>query len=136
MPLRTFIGLGAAALGAGAGALLIWDQALREPRDHRRERAEAITGGLARNGQELIEHYGCAGCHDIPGIRQRGGSVGPPLSGIGARVYIGGKLANRPDNLMRWIQDPQRVEPGTAMPDLGVSPAEARDIAAFLYTVA
>jgi cytochrome c1 len=48
---------------------------------------------------------------------------------------VAGKLPNTPDQLVRWIQQPQAVEPGTAMPDLGVSLAEARDIAAYLYTL-
>ncbi len=61
--------------------------------------------------------------------------VGPPLNQFALRAYIAGQLPNQPDNLMRWLQDPQQVEPGTAMPDLGVSPAVARDMAAYLYTL-
>jgi cytochrome c1 len=51
------------------------------------------------------------------------------------RAYIAGQLANQPDNLIRWLQDPQAVEPGTAMPKLGVVPQVARDMAAYLYTL-
>ena len=39
-----------------------------------------------------------------------------------------------PENLIRWVIAPREVDPRTAMPDVGVSPADARDIAAYLYT--
>jgi cytochrome c len=61
--------------------------------------------------------------------------VGPPLTMFARRAYIAGQLSNEPNNLIRWIRDPQAVEPGTAMPNLGVAPAVARDMAAYLYTL-
>jgi cytochrome c len=61
--------------------------------------------------------------------------VGPPLTTFARRAYIAGQLPNQPENLIRWIQDPQAVEPGTAMPNLRVSPVVARDMAAYLYTL-
>jgi len=48
---------------------------------------------------------------------------------------IAGELPNVPDNLVRWIMNPPAIEPGTAMPDLGLSKQQARDIAAYLYTL-
>lgn len=51
-----------------------------------------------------------------------------------ARVIVAGRFANTPANMERWISQPQQVPPGTAMPDLGVSEGDARDITAFLYT--
>jgi cytochrome c1 len=67
-------------------------------------------------------------------VRQALGRVGPSLDGIALRAMIAGKLANSPDNLRRWIRDPQAVTPGTDMPDLSVGDGDARDITAFLYT--
>ncbi len=58
--------------------------------------------------------------------------VGPSLAGFGRRPYIAGTLQNDGANLVRWIRDPQAIEPGTVMPRLGVSETEARDIAAHL----
>jgi cytochrome c1 len=37
--------------------------------------------------------------------------------------------------MIRWIQNPQAVDQKTAMPNLGVTDAEARDVAAYLYTL-
>jgi cytochrome c1 len=48
---------------------------------------------------------------------------------------IAGELPNSPDNLARWIQNPKSVEPGTAMPDLGLTTDQAQDVAAYLYTL-
>jgi cytochrome c1 len=60
---------------------------------------------------------------------------GPPLTGFAGRGVIAGSVPNTPDTLMRWLQDPPAVKPGTLMPALGVSETDARDIAAYLYTL-
>ena len=73
--------------------------------------------------------------HKIPGVRGAEGMVGPPLTMFAHRAYIAGRLSNQPENLVRWIQNPQDVDPETAMPDLGVIPGVARDMAAYLYTL-
>ena len=93
-----------------------------------------VPGGDAARGEVLLFAFGCGACHIIPGVVGASGTIGPPLDGFGRRVYIAGKLPNRPENLLRWIQDPQGVEPGTAMPNLLVSDDEARHMAAYLYT--
>ena len=61
--------------------------------------------------------------------------VGPPLDFFAERTYIGGELPNTPDTLVHWIMDAPSLIPATAMPRLGVSEADARDIAAYLYTL-
>ncbi|WP_346535432.1 c-type cytochrome [Micromonospora sp. DPT] len=91
--------------------------------------------GRPDRGAELITRYGCGSCHTIPGINRADGLVGPPLTRFGARSYVAGQLPNNADNLQRWISDPQAVEPGTAMPNLGVTAIDAQDIAAYLYTL-
>ncbi|TVT19894.1 c-type cytochrome, partial [Amycolatopsis rhizosphaerae] len=95
---------------------------------------EVPLGSPAR-GAQLIRQYGCGSCHTVPGVSGATGLVGPPLTRFGARSYIAGELPNNGDNLQRWIRDPRGVEPGTAMPNLGVSPLDARDIAAYLFTL-
>jgi cytochrome c2 len=94
-----------------------------------------VEGGDARRGQRLVVEFGCAGCHTIPRVRDARGNVGPPLTRFADRTFIAGMLRNDPDNLLRWLRHPQSVVPGNAMPDTGLSDAQARDIAAFLYTL-
>jgi cytochrome c len=96
--------------------------------------AEVPDGNPAR-GREAIQRYGCGTCHGIPGVRGADGTVGPPLDDFGRRSYIAGQLPNTGPNLQRWIMNPQAVEPGTAMPDLGVTSIDARDMAAYLFTL-
>lgn len=100
-----------------------------------KEEAARLTGGDPDQGAALIRKYGCSACHVIPGVEGARGMVGPPLNGIASRTYLGGQLPNTPENMMRWIQDPQSIERGTAMPNVGVSDREARHIAAYLYTL-
>ncbi|HEY1952813.1 MAG TPA: cytochrome c oxidase assembly protein [Gemmatimonadaceae bacterium] len=94
-----------------------------------------LTNADPDRGRIAIRHYGCGSCHDIPGITGAGGMVGPPLGKISQRVFIAGVLPNDPDNMIRWIENPPGVDPKTAMPNLGVSVRDARDIAAYLYTL-
>jgi cytochrome c len=86
-------------------------------------------------GKELIVSKGCGSCHVIPGIYQARGLVGPPLYFFGRRTMIAGELPNTPQNLVRWLRNPPEVEPGTAMPDLGLNQDQAQDIAAYLDTL-
>lgn len=95
----------------------------------------AIAGGDPAQAPGLIGRYGCGTCHRIPGIDGAQGAVGPPLEHFAARAYVAGVLPNVPDNLLRWIRDPQGVVPGNAMPEMGVTEQDARDIAAYLYTL-
>lgn len=97
--------------------------------------AKPRTGGNASRGARLIEQYRCGACHTIPGIRDAKGLVGPPLFFFSRRTYIAGEAPNTAANLERWIESPQSIEPNTAMPTLGIGPRQARDIAAYLYTL-
>ncbi len=84
---------------------------------------------------ELMIHYGCPTCHVIPGVPGAVGKVGPSLALLPQRSYLAGVLPNTPANLEQWIMHPQKFQPGIAMPEMGVSPADARQIAAYLETM-
>ena len=99
------------------------------------ELARSVTAGNPANGRRLLYSYACGSCHAIPGVGEADGTIGPPLRGVGSRFYIAGVLQNTPENLFRWIAQPQEVQPGNAMPDLGVTQEQARDMAAYLYTL-
>lgn len=97
--------------------------------------AAALTGGDPNAGRVKAREYGCGACHTIPGVPGADALVGPPLAGVGSRMYIAGVLTNTPDHLVRWIRDPPAVDSATAMPNVGVTERDARDIAAYLYAV-
>ena len=94
-----------------------------------------VPGGDPARGAEVIRARECGTCHVIPGIRGAEGHVAAPLTQMGRRTYIAGFLMNEPDAMVRWIRDPQTLDPATAMPDLGLSEQQARDAAAYLYTL-
>jgi cytochrome c len=95
----------------------------------------SVTGGDPNRGRAAIGRYGCGSCHTIDGVSGAHGLVGPPLTGVGARLYIAGVLRNTPDNMITWIRNPKAVDEKTAMPVLGVSDGDAADIAAYLYAI-
>lgn len=91
--------------------------------------------GDAGHGRQLIAQYHCGACHTVPGVPNSRGAVAVTLASFGVRSYIAGQLPNRDDILVRWIIDPSSVLPTATMPSMGVSPADARDIAAYLRSL-
>ena len=124
------------ALMAGAAALALAAGVAEHKQQNResRIRAEQLTGGSMNAGKAALKRYGCSGCHEIPGLDANGG-VGPSLAGIAVRTELAGHLHNDPHNMIRWLRDPQGVAPGNGMPNLGVSERDAKDMAAYLYTL-
>ncbi len=94
-----------------------------------------IPGADPERGRGLVMRYDCGVCHTIQSVRGARGIVGPKLERFAERTVLAGSMANVPRNLVAWLMDPPAIDPATAMPDLGLSEAEARDIAAFLYTL-
>jgi len=94
-----------------------------------------VPGGDARRGRQAISAYGCGACHVVPGVIGARGLVGPPLTSFAHRSYVAGSLPNTPANLVRFVQTPQAIRPGSAMPNLDVAEPDARDIAAYLYSL-
>lgn len=93
----------------------------------------ALSSRPPDEGAELaLRQYACVACHTIPGLTGSDTRVGPPLQGLARRTLIAGRLPNTPDNLVRWIRSPQQFKPGTAMPDLGVTPEHAQLMADYL----
>ncbi|HEY0777279.1 MAG TPA: cytochrome c oxidase assembly protein [Gemmatirosa sp.] len=140
------------ALGAATATLLVLVAVSACESDARHE-ARAVGGDVASSGElagieggahlapdpargeRAIRTYGCGSCHTIPGVRGADGMVGPPLTGWSKRTIIAGYVPNTPERLVQWIVMPQSVAPGNAMPNLGVTDGDARDIAAYLYSL-
>lgn len=122
----------AGRFGAPAAVLAVaWLAAGCSPGDKPTEAPPAPRAAIER-GQRLLAQYQCGGCHAIPGVASAGGQVASSLAGFGGRSYIAGRLPNQPALLAQWIAQPQAMIPGTAMPSMGVTPADARDMAAYL----
>jgi cytochrome c2 len=120
-PLLVIIVLGIAVLLAGCG-----------PSAETKLWAGETTGGSPDKGAVAIKRYGCISCHTIDGISSDA-LVGPPLTRMASRSYLAGNLQNTAANMVRFIQHPRQIHNDTAMPEMGLSETEARDIAAYLY---
>jgi cytochrome c2 len=127
--MHRLIGSVAASL-AGLGALLVLGGC-----DEAGVGTRFTDIGDAERGALYIRQTGCGSCHIIPGIDGARGLVGPPLDHMGKRIFIAGLLRNTPANMVTWLRDPQEIVPGNAMPDMGLSEEQARDITAYLYTL-
>jgi cytochrome c1 len=133
------LAIGAAAVGLAACASLA--AATPTPRGPapRGEPARLTPApgvpGNAERGRALFVAQGCAGCHTVRGVAARPSLVGPNLTNVALRPTLAPEaVPNSPENMVRWIMDPPATKPGTAMPKLFVSEADARDLTAFLYS--
>lgn len=100
-------------------------------------RAEGAAGAAQQaadpaRGQRLLAQYQCGSCHAIPGVPASRGLQGPSLDAFGKRSYIAGRIPNVPETLAQWLVAPATFVPDTAMPSMGVSPADAQHMAAYL----
>ncbi|WP_200879404.1 c-type cytochrome [Microvirga sp. BSC39] len=95
----------------------------------------AIAGGEPEQGHALIQAYGCGTCHTIENVRGARGKVGPRLENYAQQHLLAGFLPNTPRNLIAWLIDPPALKPATGMPAQGVTEAEARHMAAYLYSL-
>jgi mono/diheme cytochrome c family protein len=89
----------------------------------------------AARGKQALKQYGCIACHEIPGLVGPEARLGPTLAGIGARTMLGGVLPNSPENMALWLRAPQAFSRHSAMPMVGVTARDARDMAAYLATL-
>jgi mono/diheme cytochrome c family protein len=94
-----------------------------------------IPGADPDRGRALIADYGCGACHFVEGVTGANGLVAPPLENFANRTLLAGTFPNAPRFLVPWLMDPPDMKPETAMPKLGVSDRQARDIASYLYTL-
>lgn len=103
-------------------------------------RASRATGeGYApdpERGRAALRQYLCLTCHVVPGTVGSEVAVGPPLDDVARRAFLSGTLPNSRENLVRWLRDPHAIDPDSAMPSLGVSERDARDIGAYLESIA
>lgn len=96
---------------------------------------QRLVAGDAEAGRSIIAQVECGVCHSIPGVTGARGIVGPPLEEFGRRQFIAGFLPNQPGLLARWVREAPSLVPETGMPDMPLSEDQARDVAAYLYTL-
>lgn len=94
-----------------------------------------LAGADAMRGQATADRLACAACHEIPGIPWPEGRTGGTLAGFASRPMIAGRMPNQPETLVRWLRNAPALDATTGMPPIAMSVSEARDVAAYLYTL-
>jgi len=100
-------------------------------------------GSPADAGARIFRERTCSTCHAIRGEVERAKPAGdlseevaPDLTHLASRSTLAaGTLPNTPDDLARWITDPQAIKPGSHMPDLDLSRRQVADLVAYLETL-
>jgi cytochrome c oxidase subunit 2 len=92
------------------------------------------SGADAMRGQQLFMGRTCASCHAVDGtVRETRPGVGPNLAHLATRETLGaGVLDNSPENLTRWLKNPQAYKPGSLMPNLNLTDEEVAALVAYL----
>ncbi len=89
---------------------------------------------LALEGARVFTDSPCTTCHTIQGVSK--GYIGPDLTHIGGRSTLAaGVLKNSPDNLAKWIINPQEIKPGANMPALVTTGPKLDALVAYLESL-
>lgn len=95
----------------------------------------AAPTGLAMRGQQIYESQSCGNCHAITGSGSNA-RIGPNLTHVASRPAIaGGVLPNTPDNMRRWLENPQAIKPGSMMPNYRFSSDELQALTAYIESL-
>jgi cytochrome c2 len=98
---------------------------------------DARHGGRHRELREAraLIVANCVACHRVPSIAGANGRVGPSLDGISRQQILAGHFSNSPEAMTAWIEHPQHLLPGDAMPETGLSHDQVTKIVDYLYTM-
>jgi len=87
--------------------------------------------GDAAAGKDIFAKSACVGCHTIRGVSA--GVLGPDLTHFGSRKLFGaGMWDTNVEKVAAWVKDPPRLKPGSKMPNLHLSDADSKAVAAYL----
>lgn len=99
---------------------------------HQRQPASPPSSVGAAKGAGVFREKNCVNCHSIAGLMTRG-RVAPDLTHVGSRTTLAaGTLPNTPENLAKWLKNPQSVKKGVLMPDIGLNTDQIKYLTAYL----
>jgi cytochrome c oxidase subunit 2 len=93
------------------------------------------SGGAAAEGLELVKTESCLNCHAISGLPGHK-NIGPDLTHIASRrILASGAIDNSPENLFKWLKDPESIKPESHMPNFQLSDDRANALVAYMETL-
>lgn len=100
--------------------------------DHQGQPASPPSAVAAAKGAKVFQEKNCVHCHSIAGLMTRG-RVAPDLTHVGSRTTLAsGALPNTPENLAKWLTNPQVIKRGVLMPTIGLEPDQIKDLTDYL----
>jgi len=97
--------------------------------------AATPADAAAAKGLALFQQSSCVNCHAVNGTAAKA-QVGPDLTHFASRKLLGGGIAdNTPENLRRWLADPDRVKPGVKMPKFNFTDEQLKELVAYFETL-
>lgn len=86
----------------------------------------------ASAGETVFMHNACMNCHTIAGTAATG-TYGPDLTHLASRdTLASGAIANTPENLRKWIDNPDSIKPGCMMPAMHLNEHDLDAVTAYL----
>jgi cytochrome c oxidase subunit II len=103
-----------------------WVQAQLQP---------APASDAVSEGRRIFETTACINCHAVAGT-VADGRFGPDLTHLMSRDTIAsGAALNTPEELRKWIQNPESIKPGSLMPAMKLNDQELNAVTAYLETL-
>ena len=95
------------------------------------EKRDAST----EEGRSVFLRNACINCHAIAGTVATG-RFGPDLTHLAGRDTIAsGAVPNTPENLRKWIDNPDQMKPGCLMPPMHLNDPDLNAVTAYLITL-
>jgi cytochrome c oxidase subunit 2 len=99
------------------------------------QKQPAEASAAAAEGRHVFETTSCINCHNVSGTVANG-RFGPDLTHLMSREKIASGIApNTPEELKRWIRNPDEIKPGVKMPAMQLSDHELDAVTAYLATL-
>jgi cytochrome c oxidase subunit 2 len=106
-----------------------WQQAQLRP-------AQVPVDGAGTRGLEIFRTSTCINCHAINGVPGANSRVAPDLTHVGSRQQLAaGIVENTPENMRRWVKNPQAIKPGALMPDFYLDDQQIDQLADYLSSL-
>jgi cytochrome c oxidase subunit II len=93
------------------------------------------SSSAAADGRRVFESTSCINCHAVQGTIADG-RFGPDLTHLMSRATIAsGAADNTPENLKKWIDNPDSIKPGSLMPAMRLTQHDLNALTAYLETL-
>ena len=99
------------------------------------QKKAAVDNPELRRARDVFGSLACVNCHTVRGTPAVG-KFGPDLTHLMSRQTLAaGVLRNTPDDLRKWVNDPQQAKPGCFMPSMELTPSELGQVVAYLESL-